>query len=47
MRPTSLLKRFEQVDEIGQVVAFLCSPLASGINGSAVRVEGGLVKAIA
>jgi NAD(P)-dependent dehydrogenase (short-subunit alcohol dehydrogenase family) len=47
MRPTSLLKRFETVDEIARVVAFVCSPLASGINGSAIRVEGGLVKAIA
>ncbi|WP_038159611.1 SDR family oxidoreductase [Verrucomicrobium sp. BvORR106] len=47
VRPTSLLKRFETVDEIANVVAFVCSPLASGINGSSVRVEGGLVKAIA
>ena len=47
VRPTSLLQRFEHVDEIAQVVAFVCSPLASGINGSALRVEGGLVKAIA
>lgn len=47
MRPTSLLKRFETVDEIANVVAFVCSPLASGINGSAIRVEGGLVKSIA
>lgn len=47
VRPTSLLKRFETVDEIAHVVTFLCSPLASGINGSSVRAEGGLVKAIA
>jgi NAD(P)-dependent dehydrogenase (short-subunit alcohol dehydrogenase family) len=47
VRPTSLLKRFETVDEIANVVVFVCSPLASGINGSSVRVEGGLVKAIA
>jgi NAD(P)-dependent dehydrogenase (short-subunit alcohol dehydrogenase family) len=47
VRPTSLLKRFETVDEIAHVVAFVCSPLASGINGSSIRVEGGLVKAIA
>ena len=46
VRPTSLLQRFETVDEIAHVVTFVCSPLASGINGSAVRVEGGLVKAI-
>lgn len=44
VRPTSLLKRFERVDEIAAVVAFVCSPLASAINGSAVRAEGGVVK---
>ncbi len=47
MRPTSLLRRFETVDEIAHVVAFVCSPLAAGMNGSAIRVEGGLVKSIA
>jgi NAD(P)-dependent dehydrogenase (short-subunit alcohol dehydrogenase family) len=44
IRPSSLLKRFEHVDEIAAVVAFVCSPLASAINGSAVRAEGGVVK---
>ena len=43
-RPTSLLKRFEQTKEIGDVVAFIASPLASGINGTAVRADGGVVK---
>jgi hypothetical protein len=44
VRPTSLLKRFESVDEIASVVAFVCSPLASAINGAAVRAEGGVLK---
>jgi NAD(P)-dependent dehydrogenase (short-subunit alcohol dehydrogenase family) len=44
VRPTSLLKRFETVEEIASVVAFVCSPLASGINGAAVRAEGGVLK---
>jgi NAD(P)-dependent dehydrogenase (short-subunit alcohol dehydrogenase family) len=44
VRPTSLLKRFETVDEIASVVAFVCSPLASAINGAAVRAEGGVLK---
>lgn len=47
VRPTSLLKRFETPDEIASVVAFVCSPLAAGMNGGSIRVEGGLVKAIA
>jgi NAD(P)-dependent dehydrogenase (short-subunit alcohol dehydrogenase family) len=45
MRPTSLLKRFEDPAEIGTVVAFLASPKASAINGAAVRAEGGVVQA--
>ena len=46
MRPTSLLQRFERPDEIAAVVTFVASPLASGINGAAVRVEGGVVRSI-
>ena len=46
MRPTSLLKRFAKPEEIASVVAFVCSPEASAINGSALRAEGGLVRSI-
>jgi NAD(P)-dependent dehydrogenase (short-subunit alcohol dehydrogenase family) len=45
-RPTSLLRRFETTDEIAAMVAFLASPLASGTNGAAVRVDGGLLRSI-
>jgi len=45
-RPSSILKRFIQPDEIANVVAFVCSPLASSINGAAVRADGGVVRAI-
>src|SRR6266704_507998 len=45
-RPTSILKRFIEPDEIANVVAFVCSPLAAAINGAAVRADGGVVRAI-
>lgn len=46
-RPTSLLQRFIAPEEIASVVAFVCSPLASAINGAAVRADGGVVRSIA
>jgi NAD(P)-dependent dehydrogenase (short-subunit alcohol dehydrogenase family) len=45
-RPTSLLKRFETIDEIGAVVAFVASSQGLTINGAAVRAEGGVVRSI-
>ncbi len=45
-RPSSLLKRFSSTKEIGDFVAFVCSPLASSINGAALRVDGGVVKSM-
>ncbi len=45
VRPTSLLKRFETPEEIANAVAFVCSPLASAITGTALRVDGGTVRA--
>ena len=44
VRPTSLLQRFATPDEVGAVVAFVCSPLASAINGTALRADGGVVR---
>jgi NAD(P)-dependent dehydrogenase (short-subunit alcohol dehydrogenase family) len=46
IRPTSLLKRFESTEEVSNMVVYVCSPLASGTNGSALRVDGGVVRAI-
>ncbi|MDR3478306.1 MAG: SDR family NAD(P)-dependent oxidoreductase [Gammaproteobacteria bacterium] len=45
-RPSSIIKRFETPEEIANMVAFICSPLASGTNGAALRVEGGIVRSI-
>ncbi len=43
VRPSSLLKRFETPDEVARLVTFVCSPVASAINGAALRVDGGVV----
>ncbi len=45
-RPSSLIERLIDPSEIGDVVAFVCSPRASAINGAAVRVDGGIVRNI-
>jgi NAD(P)-dependent dehydrogenase (short-subunit alcohol dehydrogenase family) len=45
VRPTSLLKRFINPEEVAAVVVFVCSPVASAMNGAAIRAEGGVVKA--
>ena len=39
---TSLLQRFLHPREIADTCMFLCSPLASGINGTAQHVDGGI-----
>ena len=45
-RPTSLLKRFIETEEVANLVAYICSPLASATNGAALRVDGGVVRAV-
>jgi len=45
-RPTSLIARLIDPSEIGDAVAFVCSPRASAINGAAIRVDGGLVRSV-
>ena len=45
-RPSSLLQRFATPAEVANMVAYLCSPLASATNGASVRVDGGVVRSI-
>jgi hypothetical protein len=45
-RPSSILQRFATPKEVADVVAFVCSPLASAINGAAVRADGGVIRSI-
>lgn len=46
VRPSSLLKRFATTEEVAALVAFLASPLSSATNGTALRVDGGVVRSI-
>jgi NAD(P)-dependent dehydrogenase (short-subunit alcohol dehydrogenase family) len=46
-RPTSLLRRLATVDEVANMVVYACSPQASATTGAALRVDGGVVRAIA
>jgi len=45
-RPSSLLQRLIDPQEIAHLVAYLASPLSSATNGAALRVEGGLLRSI-
>ncbi len=47
MRPSSLIQRFATVDEVASFVAYVCSEQASAVTGAALRVDGGVVRAIA
>jgi NAD(P)-dependent dehydrogenase (short-subunit alcohol dehydrogenase family) len=43
-RSTSFIRRFASVEEVANMVTFVCSPLSSATNGAALRVEGGLLR---
>jgi NAD(P)-dependent dehydrogenase (short-subunit alcohol dehydrogenase family) len=45
-RPTSLIQRMAEESEVASLVAYRASPLAAATNGSAVRCEGGILRAI-
>ncbi|UYO03240.1 SDR family NAD(P)-dependent oxidoreductase [Paenibacillus sp. PSB04] len=45
-RPTSIIQRLIQPEEIAHLVTFISSPLSSAINGAALRIDGGLVRSV-
>jgi NAD(P)-dependent dehydrogenase (short-subunit alcohol dehydrogenase family) len=46
-RPSSVLKRFATPDEVAAMITYVCSVQASATTGAALRVDGGVVRAIA
>lgn len=45
-RPTSLLRRFATVEEVANMIVYVCSAEASATNGAALRVDGGVVRSV-
>lgn len=45
-RPTSLIERLIQPEEVAALVTLICSPLAGIVDGAALRAEGGLVRSV-
>ena len=46
-RPTSVIKRLASVEEVANMVVYVCSKQASATTGASLRVEGGLLRSIA
>lgn len=46
-RPSSILQRFATPAEVAAMIAYVCSAQASATTGAALRVDGGVVRAIA
>jgi len=47
VRPSSLIQRFITVEEVANLVVYTCSEQASATTGTALRVDGGVVRSIA
>jgi hypothetical protein len=45
-RPSSLLRRFATVDEVAAMATYVAGEPSSATNGAAMRVDGGVVRAI-
>ncbi|MDQ2696081.1 MAG: SDR family oxidoreductase, partial [Pseudomonadota bacterium] len=46
VRPTSLIGRFAEVEEVANMVVYVASKEASATTGAALRVDGGVVRSI-
>lgn len=46
-RPTTLIGRLASTEEVANMVVYTCSEQASATTGAALRVDGGVVRAIA
>lgn len=46
VRPSSLIQRFATPDEVAALVTYVCSGVASATTGAALRVDGGVVRAL-
>ena len=42
-RPTSIIQRAANVDEVANLIVYLASPLSSATTGAALRVDGGVI----
>ncbi len=42
-RPSSVIQRAATVEEVANMVVYICSPLSSATSGAALRVDGGVV----
>ena len=47
VRPTSLIKRFATSEEVANLEVYLASKEAAATTGAALRVDGGILKAMA
>jgi NAD(P)-dependent dehydrogenase (short-subunit alcohol dehydrogenase family) len=45
-RPSSLIRRFADPEEVANLAVYLASPRASATTGAALRVDGGVVSFI-
>jgi NAD(P)-dependent dehydrogenase (short-subunit alcohol dehydrogenase family) len=45
-RPSSISQRFAKPDEVAAMITYVCSAQVSATTGAALRVDGGVVRAI-